>query len=260
MPIHPTAIVDCQAELDASVTVGPYCVIEGPVRMDAGVRLYQNVYVTGRTHLGEGCVLHPGAIVGHEPQDIKYKDQPTFCRIGRSTIIREYVTIHRGTEPDTGTVVGNDCFLLAASHVGHNCVLGDGVTLINGVLLAGHVQVGPRATLGGAAVVHQFVRIGELVMVAGRARVVMDALPFSLVGVDGRIAGLNRVGLRRSGMSPQEIEEIRELYRIIQSPGRPLAAALDECRQQCHTEAGRRLLAFLEAPSKRGLAGRSRPR
>jgi UDP-N-acetylglucosamine acyltransferase len=258
MPIHPTAIVDSRAELDASVVVGPYCVIEGPVRIDADVRLYQNVYVTGRTHIGQGCVLHPGAIVGHEPQDIKDRGQPTFCRIGSRTVIREYVTIHRGTAPDTGTIVGNDCFLLAASHVGHNCVVGDGVTLINGVLLGGHVEVGTRATLGGAAVVHQFVRVGELVMVAGNARVVMDAVPFSLVDVEGRVAGLNRIGLRRAQLSVPEIEEVRAFYRFLFAPGRRPSVALEECKKRCATRAGQRLIAFVEAPSKRGLAGRPR--
>ena len=215
MPIHPTAIIHPKAELDSTADVGPYCIIEGHVRVASGCRLHQGVYLTGWTQIGEDCELHPGVVVGHEPQDIKYKGERSYCRVGRGTILREYVTIHRGTIPDSETVVGEDCFLLVGSHVGHNCTVGDGVTLINDVLLAGHVEIGNRATIGGGAGIHQFVRIGELAMFAGNARVIQDIVPFALVGPEGRVAGLNRIGLRRAGISRDEVHDIRMAYRLL---------------------------------------------
>jgi UDP-N-acetylglucosamine acyltransferase len=258
MPIHPTAIVHPQADLHSSVTVGPFCVIEGHVQVGAGCRLYQNVYLTGWTQIGPDCELHPGVIVGHAPQDIKYKGERSYCRIGRGTILREYASIHRGTVPESATVVGEDCFLLAGSHVGHNCALGNRVTLINNALLGGHVVVGDGATIGGAAAVHQFVRIGELAMIAGNARVRQDVLPFALTDVEGRVAGMNRVGLRRAGIPRDHVADIRNAIRILFAAGSPLEHRLEQLASAVQSPPGHRLLQFVRATSKRGLAGRSR--
>jgi UDP-N-acetylglucosamine acyltransferase len=257
--IHPTSIIHPKADLDATVEVGPFCVIDEHVRIDAGCRLMHNVYVTGWTHIEEGCILHPGVIVGHSPQDVKYAGQRTYCRIGARTVLREYVTIHRGTDPESATNVGCDCFLLASSHVGHNCVLGDHVTIINAALLGGHVYVGERAMIGGAVGIHQFVRIGSLAMLAGTARVVQDVLPCALTDERGHIAGVNTVGLRRAGLPPGDIREVRTLFRILLGAGlfeTRLALARDVAR----TATGARILAFLQEPSRRTLAGRSRHR
>lgn len=261
MPIHPTAIIDPRASLDSSVTIGPFCVVEGNVSIGPRSRLYQGVYVTGWTTIGENAELHPNVIVGHAPQDVKYKGERSFCRIGRNAILRENVTIHRGTEPESETVIGDDCFLLGGSHVGHNCRLGNRVTLINNALLAGHVTVQDGVTLGGAAVVHQFVRIGELAMVAGNARVPKDIVPFALTEAEGRIAGMNRVGLRRAGFTREDSAAVREAYRaLFDSKGlfeerlATLAALVKSA------PAVQRLVDFAKAPSKRGLAGRTRRR
>ncbi len=259
MAIHPSAIIDTSAELDGSVEVGPFCVIEGNVRVGAGTRLYHGVYLTGWTEIGEDCELHPGAIVGHKPQDTKYDGARTYCRVGRGTILREYVTVHRGTIPESETVVGEDCFLLGGCHVAHNCVVGDRVTLINNVLLAGHVCVGDDATLGGYAGVHQFVRIGELAMVAGSARVAQDVLPFALTSVEGRVAGLNRVGLRRAGVSREDVEAIRDAYRVLLTSGSSIAQACERLAREPRCGPCDRLLRFVQEESRRGLAGRSRP-
>jgi len=258
MSIHPTAIIDPQAELDSSVTLGPYCVIDGHVQIGANCRLYQNVYLTGWTQIAPDCELHPGVIVGHAPQDIKYKGERSYCRIGRGTILREYVSIHRGTMPESTTVVGEDCFLLAGSHVGHNCALGNRVTLINNALLGGHVEVGDGATIGGIAGVHQFVRIGELAMVAGAARAGMDVVPYALTDADGRVAGLNRVGLRRAGFPRDHVADIRNAFRILFSVGSPLENRMEQLAGAVQSPPGQRLLQFVKATSKRGLAGRSR--
>lgn len=260
MAIHPTAIIDRKAELDGSVEVGPFCVIEGLVRVAAGCRLYQGVYLTGWTRIGEDCVLHPGVIVGHEPQDTKYGGERSYCRVGRGTILREHVTIHRGTIPDSETVVGEDCSLLAGSHVGHNCTVGKGVTLLNNVLLGGHVEIGDDATLGGASGVHQFVRIGELVMVAGHARVVLDVVPFALTDVEGRVAGLNRVGMRRAKIPGEQVQEIRDAYRVLFSRGLPFREAVERLTAEVMSAPRERLVRFLQGDTRRGLAGRSRAR
>ena len=257
MAIHPTAIIDPKAEIEGSVDVGPYCVIDADVHVAAGCRLYQGVYLTGWTTIGENCVLHPGVIVGHEPQDADFRGDRSFCRIGRGTILREYVTIHRGTIPESETVIGEDCFLLGGSHVAHNCALGNRVTLINHVLLAGHVEIGDEATLGGNAAVHQFVRIGELAMIAGNGRVLMDVPPFALTDTEGRVAGLNRVGLKRSGMSREDIHAIREAYRVLYSAAcTPRDAAEKISREGDDAPVARVLVAFLRGKSRRGLAGR----
>ncbi len=256
--IHPTAIIDPKAELDSSVEIGPYCVVEGQVRVAAGCRLYHGVYLTGWTEIGENCVLHPGVIVGHEPQDTKYGGERSFCRVGRATILREHVTIHRGTIPESETVVGEECFLLAGAHVGHNCVVGKQVTLINNVLLGGHVEIGDRATLGGGVGVHQFVRIGELAMISGNARVTMDVVPFALSDIEGRVAGLNRKGLRRAGISPDELRAIRDAYRILFGSALPFRQAVAQLAAKQSSASVECICRFLAQESRRGVAGRPR--
>lgn len=258
MAIHPTAIVDRKAEIDDTAEVGPYSVIDAHVRVGAGCRLYHGVYLTGWTEIGENCELHPGVIVGHTPQDTKYNGERSYCRIGRDTIIREYVTIHRGTLPESETVVGEGCFLLGSSHVGHNCTVGHRVTLIQGTLLGGHVVIQDRVTLGGAAVVHQFARVGELAMVAGNARVTMDVVPFALTDSQGRIAGLNRIGLRRAGMPPEHVAELRRAYRLLFGRDSRFREAIRRLAEIVEFPPGQRLLRFVEDESRRGIAGRTR--
>jgi UDP-N-acetylglucosamine acyltransferase len=258
LAIHPTAIVHRNAEVDPTVEIGPYCVIDEHVQIEAGCRLYHNVYVTGWTRIGENCVIHPGAIIGHEPQDVKYKGERSYCRIGRNVIVREYVTIHRGTDPESETVLGDDCFLLACCHVAHNCRVGRGVTLINNVLLGGHVELADRVTMGGASVVHQFVRIGELVMVAGNARVLMDVVPFALVDIAGRVAGINRVGLRRAGLSGGALGEIRDAYRLLFDRRLGFAEASRQLEARMSGDFAARIVGFVTSESRRGFAGPSR--
>lgn len=258
MSIHPSAIVDPKAQIDSTVEVGPFCVIEGSVRIGRGCRLYQGVYLAGETQIGEGCVLHPGVIVGHHPQDTKYDGEPIRCRIGRNSILREHVTVHGGTG-EKGTVIGDSAFLLAGAHVAHNCVVGDSVTLINNTLLAGHVHIADRVTFGGGAGAHQFVRIGELVMIAGNATVLMDVPPFALADRDGRVAGLNRIGMRRAEMSRAEVGAVRDAYRTLYGMELPFHKAVERLREApTESPAVARLVEFLEVDSRRGIAGRSR--
>lgn len=258
VPIHPTAVVDPQAQLDGSVDVGPFCVIDGDVRVSAGCRLYQGVFLTGWTEIGEGCVLHPGVVVGNVPQDVKFGGERSYCRVGRGTVLREYVTVHRGTIPESSTVIGDDCQIMASAHVAHNCQIGNGVTMINAVMLAGHVAVGDGAVIGGGAGVHQFVRIGEGAMIAGHAEVPMDVLPFTLTDREGRIAGLNRIGLQRAEASRADVRELREGLRVLLARGLSLDERNQRLREQMTTPLGMRMVAFAEGDSVRGLAGRSR--
>lgn len=260
MAIHPTAIVDPKAEIDPTVEIGPYAIVEAHVRIAAGCTIGPHAYLNGWTTIGENCRIHCGAVIGHEPQDVKYGGERTFCRIGKDCIIREYVTIHRGTTPESTTEVGEGCLLLAGSHIGHNCVVGNHVTLINDVLLAGHVTVGERSVCGGRVGIHQFVRIGNLVMIAGGAIVTQDMPPFALTDRQGRVSGLNRVGMRRAGMSREAIADVREAYKKLYGASISRQSLRQVLRDEARTDAGRLVADFIAESSTRGLAGRARKR
>lgn len=255
MAIHPRAIVASEAEIDPTAEIGPNAVIEGPVRVGPGARVYPNAYLTGWTTIGADCEIHPGAVVGHLPQDYHFSGQRSYCRIGDGTVVREHVSIHRGTQPDSTTVVGAKCMLMAGSHVGHNCVLGDEVTLMNGVLLAGHVEVGEQAVISGNAVVHQFVRIGELAMIGGLTRAVMDVPPFMTVVGESECVAVNVIGLGRRGYDSAVRSELRRAYRQLYRSGKPFRESVAALASQVETEAGRKLVEFLQAASKRGICG-----
>lgn len=254
MKIHPTAVVDKSAELGEGVEVGPYAVVEGDVRIGTGSRLWPHSFVGRGTTLGPRCQVHPHALVGHEPQDVKFKGEPTYTEIGEDTIIRELATVHRGTAPGSRTVIGKRAYLMATSHVGHNCTLGDDVKVANGALLSGHVAVGDGVFVSGLCVVHQFVRIGELVMFQGGTKVTMDVPPFMMVTSTGP-RSTNVIGMRRAGFSNDERAEIREAFKLLYRSELGFRAAIERVAELVRTPPGRRLLEFLRAPSKRGICG-----
>jgi len=251
MAIHPTAIVDRSAEVDPSVEIGPYAVVEKNVRIGAGTRLYPHAYVAEGTTLGQRCQIHPFAVVGHLPQDLKYEGAPSYTQVGDETVVREHATIHRGTTPGSTTVVGRRCYIMSTGHVGHNCVVGDEVKVTNGALLGGHVEVGHGTFISGNVSVHQFVRIGELAMIAGGIRVIQDVPSYMLVAPAG-VVGINVVGLRRAGFGSAERLELRECHRLLYRAGLHFPEAVERVAQLVRTEPGRRLVAFLRAPSRRG--------
>ena len=257
MAIHPTAVIDKRAEIDPTAEIGPYAIIDGPVCVGAETVVMGHAFVCGHTTIGRGCRIFPHSVVGHEPQDLAYRGDPTRCVIGDEVIIREGVTVHRGTQPDTETVIGDRCYLMANAHVGHNCVLANDVKLVNAAVLGGHVQVGPSAFLSGNSGVHQFVRIGELAMMAGVCRIVNDLPPFMLSDESGRCAGINVVGLRRANFTADERNEIRMIHRLLYRSGRPFSAVMPEIEATAMTAPAGRLVAWLKAPSKRGLVGSS---
>jgi len=254
MPIHPTAIIDKRAEIDPSVEVGAYAIVEAGVKIGAEVKIYPHAYIAEGTTLGQRCQIHPFAVVGHHPQDLKWEGAPSYTQIGDATVIREGASVHRGAVPESTTIVGQRVYMMATAHVGHNCVVGDDVILANGAMLGGHVQVGRRTFVGGDVPIHQFVRVGELGMLAGGLRVISDVPPFMLVGREG-LAGPNVVGLRRAGFSREERLEIRAAYKTLFRSGLLFRAALEQVAATVKTDPGRRLIEFLRAPSKRGIMG-----
>ena len=255
MPIHSTAVIDSTAEIDPTADIGAYTIVEGDVHIGPGTRLYPHAFVGQGTRLGARCQIHPFAVVGHLPQDLKYTGQPSYTEIGDETVVREHASIHRGTIPDSTTVIGQRCFLMATAHIGHNCIVGDDVIMANDSMLAGHVELGRRVFVSGQTGVHQFVRIGEMAMLGGASAITMDVPPFMLVGRPGYVGGPNVVGLRRAGMSPDERQEIRACYRLLYRSGLPFPEAIAQVVATVATEPGQRLAAFLRAPSKRGYMG-----
>lgn len=256
--VHPSAVVSDGARLGDGVVVGPYAVLEPDTVVGDGCEIRAHAVVKRFTTLGSGNVVHEGAILGGEPQDLAFTGGPSRLRIGDGNAIREGVTIHRAARPDAATVIGSGCFLMAHAHVAHDCRLGDRVTLANNVALAGHVEIADRAFLSGGVVVHQFCRIGRLAMVGGNAKVVQDCLPFvTSDGVPARARGLNVAGLRRAGIATSQLRPLKEAYRILLRSGLPLETALARMAEMGDPLADE--LAAFARSSQRGFtrAGRS---
>jgi UDP-N-acetylglucosamine acyltransferase len=253
--IHPTAIVDSAAELADDVTVGAYAVIEGPVRAESGVRIHSHANISGASTLRSGCEVHPFAAVGGPPQDLKYDGAESFVEIGERTILREYVSVHRGTEAGSRTLVGADCLLMAKAHVGHNCTIENGVILTNAVECGGHSEIGAHAVFGGGAMTHQFARVGRRAMVAGMARVRHDVPPFVSCDTEGALSKLNTIGLRREGLQRDAMAALKEAFKALWRSGRPFQLALAELRTKDHHPIVEELLTFVSTPSKLGIAG-----
>lgn len=257
MPIHPTAIVDRRAEVDPTAEIGPYVVIDGPVRIGARTRVRPFALLTGWAEIGTDCEIYSGAVVGEQPQDSAYRGDESYCRIGDGSIIREGASVHRGTDAGTTTVLGRKCFLMAGAHVAHNCTLGDEVKLANGAMLGGHVHVGAGAFISGLAGIHQFVRIGELVMLGGVTKIARDIPPYFMV--DSRVCvGVNSVGLRRAGFTKAERDDVQLAYRLLYRSGTSFRRAVEAVAEAVKTERGRRISEFLSAPSQRGIIAGAR--
>jgi UDP-N-acetylglucosamine acyltransferase len=217
MPIDPTARVADGARIVEGVEIGPYCLVGPQVELQRGVRLLGHVNVTGATTIGEDTVVYPFSSLGTPPQSVHYRGGTTRLVIGARCELRESVTMNAGTEEGGGiTRVGDRCWFLVGSHVGHDCQVGNNVTLANNTALGGHVQVGDNTFLGGHVAIHQFVRIGEGVMMAGMSAARDDIIPFGFaLGQTGALVGLNVVGLRRRGATRAEMHRLRRAYRSL---------------------------------------------
>lgn len=258
--VHPTAVVDPRAQLADGVEIGPFAVIGPEVEIGSGSRIGPHVVVDGRVRMGRNNRIFPGACIGLEPQDLKYSGAPTEVVLGDNNTIRECVTINRATAEGEQTRLGNGNLLMAYSHLGHNCLLGDRIVIANSVAVAGHVEIGDRAVIGGVLGIHQFVHVGTLAMVGGMSRIDRDVPPFMMVeGHPGRVRGLNRIGLRRSGLAESEggaeLRQLQELWTLLYRSDRVLAEALSEARQLPLLSAGAVLCDFLEASIGAGRRG-----
>ncbi len=211
--IHPTAVIDPLAHIDATVKIGAYSVIEGPVTIGPDCVIASQAKLIGPLEMGRGNRVHSFAVLGDAPQDLKYHDQPSRLVIGENNIFREHATAHRGTGGDT--VIGSNGFFMVGSHVGHNCRVGNGVTLVNSAVLGGHVQVFDRAIIGGLCAVHQFCRVGRLVMISNNSAHNVDIPPFCIAMDINMVTQLNAVGLRRSGMSRESVNALRQMFKIL---------------------------------------------
>jgi UDP-N-acetylglucosamine acyltransferase len=228
--IHPTAVVDPKAALGSGVYIGPYCVVGGGVKLGDGVRLLSHVVVDGLTSIGPKTVIYPFASIGHRPQDLKYRGEPSTLEIGANNQIREHVTMNPGTEGGgMVTRVGDNCLFMVGSHVAHDCMVGNNVIMANNATLAGHVTVGDFAIIGGLSAVQQFVRIGAHAMIGGMSGVENDVIPYGMVkGERAHLAGLNIIGLERRGFSRDDIQSLRSAYRMLFASEGTMAERLED--------------------------------
>lgn len=250
--IHPTAIVHPKAQIDATVQVGPYAVIDEGVTLGANCVVGPYVHLTGILIAGKDNQFLDGSVIGGAPQDLKYKDAPTRVCIADGNVFREHVTVHRSNKPEEDTVIGSNNFLMAHSHVGHNVHLGNHTIIANGVLLAGHATVQDRAFLSGNCLVHQFVRIGTVALMQGGSAVSKDLPPFTIARGDNGICGLNTLGLRRAGFNAEQRLELKKLYHALFRSHRNLRTALALAQRDFRSDAARVILDFV-ASSKRGV-------
>ena len=232
--IHPTAVVSPRAEIGRGTTVGPYTVVGDEVRLGERVQIDSHCVIDGRTEIGDETHLFPFVSVGLAPQDLKYRGEPSETRVGKRNNIREFVTVHRGTEGGGMlTSVGDDCLVMAQAHVAHDCHVGSRVIMGNAATLAGHVRVEDGANVGAYSGVHQFCRVGREAYVGGYSVVVKDALPFALtVGNHARCYGLNTVGMKRRGYPQQTIDALHHAFRLLLASKLNTTQALEKIRQE----------------------------
>ena len=254
--IHPSAIVEPSVDLAEDVQVGAYVVIKGAVRIGRNTIVREHSLIEGSTQIGANCKIGPGAYLGLEPQHLQFKtdaQNPTFLNVGDNVTIRECSAIHRATKPglDCATTIGNDSYIMGQTHIAHDCRLGEGVIMANGVLLAGHCTIAANAFLGGGSTLHQFCRVGRLAVISGNEPVSRDIPPFAADRYGG-LKGYNAVGCRRAGMSRETIQAIRAVYQRLHSH-RTMNKAVAAIRAEIpDLPEVREILAFI-AESKRGI-------
>ena len=254
MPIHPSAIVDASAQIAESAEIGPFCVIGAGVNIGAGTRLMAHVYVEGETTIGSDNLFYPYSSVGVASQDLKYRGEPAQTKIGDRNKIREFVTIHRGTEGGgLVTTIGSDNLLMAYTHVAHDALIGNHTVFANGVTLAGHVTIGDWAVIGAFTGVHQFCRVGRHAMIGGYSVVTQDVLPFSTTVStrEIKVFGANKTGLERRGFAPETIEPLQNALRILTRSGLNTSQAVERIREEVPaTEELEELLEFLNSSTR----------
>lgn len=252
--VHPTAIVDPGAELDQGVRIDPYAIVGPNVHVGANTIVGPHAYLERNTRVGSDCFIGKGAVLGTDPQDLKYEGEETLLIVGAGTTIREFATLNRGTRATGSTEVGEGCLLMAYSHIAHDCRIGNHVIISNAVNMGGHVVIEDWATVGGVTAIHQFVRIGTHAFVGGGSRVPKDIAPYTrAAGNPVKSYGLNTVGLERRGFSDETQRKLKHAYRKIFGSRLNVSQALEELKSSGpSTPEVRRLIAFIEA-SERGI-------
>ncbi len=251
--IHSSAIIGKDVTLGPGNTIGPNVTIEDGVKLGAHNRILQGAFLGRGTELGDHNEIHMNAVIGHVPQDIAYKNEATFTKIGSKNIIREFVTIHRGTKEGTSTVIGDGNFIMAYCHIAHNCRLGNNIIMVNQASLTGHCFVEDRVFLSGMTGFHQFTRIGTLSMVSALTAINKDIPPYVVCGGRPGVAqGINVVGMRRAGIGPQVRAEIKEAYKLLYRSGLNVSQALEAIKSSLKSSEVAHMVEFIEA-SKRGI-------
>jgi UDP-N-acetylglucosamine acyltransferase len=256
--IHASAVIDKSAALGADVRIGAFCVVGPDTTLADGVELGHHVVLEGRIALGPRVKVGHGALLGGVPQDLKFKPgTPSGVRVGEGTVIREYVTIHRSTQPEGWTEIGRDCLVMAMSHVAHDCRVGQGVIIINYAGITGHCEIGDRATIGGLTGMVPFIRVGTHAYVGGMAKLNADVPPYVIVeGQPATARGVNVIGLRRAGMTPDDRRTLQAAYRLLYRSGLAPARAVARIREELPmTEPVRTLLEFIEGARRHGIVG-----
>lgn len=259
MKAHPTALIDPAAEIADDVEIGPYTIIESGARIDSGCRIAGHVHLLGLVEIGSGTTVGPGAVIGSDPQSIGF--DPTIrsgVKIGERNVIREHSTVHRSMYEGQSTTMGNDNFLMTGAHLGHDVTIGDRNVIANNCLLGGHVQMGNRCFLGGGSVYHQFVRIGDSVIVQGLGGLSLDIPPFVIAAGINRIAGINVVGLRRANLDRDARSAIKAAFDLFYCRGLNLTQALEEAKQREWPDEAARFIDFFQQKSHRGICLQSR--
>lgn len=231
--VHASAVIHDEAELAADVSVGPGAVVGPGVVVGAGTSIGSNALIERDTIVGEDCVIAHGAVLGTDPQDLKFGGEDTQLVVGDRTVIREYATLNRGTHASGRTVVGSDCLIMAYAHVAHDCIVGDHVVIANAVNMGGHVEIGDWAIIGGMSPIHQFVRVGQHAFVGGASRVHKDVPPYTrAAGNPMEMSGLNSVGLRRRGFNGEVRRELKRAYRLVYGSQLNATQALERARAE----------------------------
>ena len=252
--IHPTALIDPAAIIGSDVKIGPFSIIHAGVQIGNRCEFHSNVVIYPGVKMGEENVVHANTVLGGLPQDVSFSPQTvSYVNLGNRNVFRENVTIHRGAKENSVTSVGNDCFLMAGAHMGHDSQIGDRVILANGVMLGGYVTVGDRAFLGGAAAAHQFVRIGRLAMTQGLSAISKDIPPFVMISDVNLVGGLNKVGLKRAGISLESINEIKAAFTLIYRSGMNVSQALAAVDERAWGADAMEFFDFVRTAQKRGI-------
>ena len=252
--IHPSAIIDPEAELAEHVEVGPYAVIEGGVQLASGCRVLAHAHVLRGVSLGESCEVGRGAVIGGDPQDFKFsREINSGVVVGAGTVFREHVTVHRGSREGAMTRIGESNFLMAGAHVGHDVQMGDHNVMANNCLLGGEIVVGERNFFGGGSAFHQFVRVGDLAMVKGLTAISQDVPPFVMVSGSNQVRGLNVVGMSRAGFDRAQRSDVKAAFNHLYRSGMNLSQALESAGEIGWGREGAQFIEFFKAESKKGI-------